>query len=170
MRGRSATFQLRPPTTNRRLRVKRAQAGQRSLSLGRRLSKRACCARAPHRAGCGWSMPHEGHRTGERPLSFVARPEFDVSATAANTRPAAACQASADGPALAVSGGEARHTSLLRARAVLRLLKSGSCPMKGAPPARGSSLSVHGRGETCQLRPPTLDRQPRVRRAQARLR
>ena len=50
-RARGATCQLRPPTPRQRRR-----AGV-SLSLGRRHSTRAFCARAPCRAGCGRPVP-----------------------------------------------------------------------------------------------------------------
>ena len=120
--GSEATYPQRRPTPNRRPRAKRSQAGLRSLSLGRRLCIRACCARAPRRAGCGCSKPHEGRRTGERPLSFGARLWCDVLATITNARPAAAYQAIAGEPALAASGEEAQHTSSPRARATPRWL------------------------------------------------
>ena len=60
-----------------------------------------------------------GHQTGERPLIFGARPWCDLLAMTTDAKPAAACQASSGGPALAVSWEEAQHTSLLRARAAL---------------------------------------------------
>ena len=58
-----------------------------------------------------------GHHTSERPLAFGARPWCDVPAMATDAKPAAACQASAGARALAISGAEAQHASLLRARA-----------------------------------------------------
>ena len=115
--SRGAIRQLRSPTADRRPRVKRSQGWLRSLSLGRRLSTRACYPRAPRRSGCGRSMHHAGRRTGERPLSFGARPCCDVPATATNAKPMAACQASAGGPALAIFGEQAKHASSLSTRA-----------------------------------------------------
>ena len=134
-----ATYWQRSPTPDRRPRVKRSQAGLRSLPLRRRLSIRACCARAPRRAGCGCSKPHEGRRTGERPLSFGARPWCDVPATATNARPAAVCQANAGGLALAVSGEDSQHTSLLRVCAAPCWLWVFQAPRR-APHRRDAAL------------------------------
>ena len=53
-------------------RVACASAPLRSLSLGRRRSTRACCARAPCRAGCGRPMPRKGTASA-RGLSPSAR-------------------------------------------------------------------------------------------------
>ena len=170
----------------------RGAARLRSLSLGRRRSTRACCARAPCRAGCGRSMPtkgtaparglspsarargatcqlrpptpsqrrvsqrgacacarclwgggaalelatrarraalvvvgraHKEHCAGERPLSFGARLWCDVPAAASNAKQRRLPR-SASRAVLAVSGEEAQHSSLLRARAVPRWLWS----------------------------------------------
>ena len=60
---------------------------------------------------------------------------------------------SAGAPALSVSGEEAQHASLLRARSVPRWIWSAYALQKGATPAQGLSLSTHDRGTTCQLRP-----------------
>ena len=150
-RCRGATCQLRPPTSNRRPRVKRSQAGLRSLSLGRTLSTRACCAHAAPR----WlwaSMCHKGRRTDERPLSFSARPWRDAPTTAINTRLAAACQASAGASAHALwGGGEACELAMH----ALRREEYGRRRCLGrTAPARGHLQSSRGSGAMCQLWPP----------------
>ena len=60
--------------------------------------------------------------------------------------------------ALAVSGEEAQHASLLRARAVPRGFCSAWVLDKGSAPARDLFLSARGRGATYQLRPPRIRR------------
>ena len=64
--------------------------------------------------------PIQGHRTGERPLSFGARPCCDVPAAASNAKPAFAWSARECASALAVYQEEAPHACLRRARAVPR--------------------------------------------------
>ena len=101
-------------------RVSRARGALRSLSLGRRRSTRACCARAVPR--WLWSLAsYKGHCDGERPLSFGAR-----RGATCQLRPPTPSQRrvsrGAGAPALAVSGEEAQHSSLLRVRAVPRWL------------------------------------------------
>ena len=118
-RARGATCQLRPPTPSQR-RVPRAGA-LRSLSLGRRRSTRACCARAPCRAGCGRLCHRKALRRREASLLRRA-PWCDVPAAASNAKPAAACHARS-APALAVSGMR-RSTRACCARAVPRWLWS----------------------------------------------
>ena len=123
VRGRSpsahdhgVTCQLRLLTPNRRLRVKRAQARLRSLSLKRTLSIRAYCARSPRCAGCGLSKTHEVCRTGERPHSFGVRPWCNVPATATNSKPAAACLAKrACARCLRDAGSARKHAARLTA-------------------------------------------------------
>ena len=56
---RGAPCQLRPPRHSRLSRGAHASASLRSLSIGRRLSTRACEACAPCRAGCGHVMHFE---------------------------------------------------------------------------------------------------------------
>ena len=86
-------------------------AGTPALAVSREEAQHsACAARAPCCAGCGRHMPRKG-TAGERPLSFGARPWCDVPAAASNAKPAPRVIASA--PALAVSGEEAQHSSLL---------------------------------------------------------
>ena len=67
--------------------------------------------------------PAKGRCANERPLSSSARPWCDVLIAASNARPA---------PAPAVSREEAQHSSLLRARAILRWLWPASTPQKDA--------------------------------------
>ena len=73
--------------------------------------------------------PVEEHCTGERSLSFDARPWFDVSAAAWNAKSAAACEASARAPVLAVSGEEVQYPSLLRAHRAT-LVRVCLCPLE----------------------------------------
>ena len=119
--------------------VRRASCGLQlqasAACLARALARCALClwgggaalelaARAPCRAGCSRLMLLKGHCAGERPLSFGARPWCDVPAAASNAKPAPRVSRGAGAPALAVSGEEAQHSSLLRARAVPRWLWS----------------------------------------------
>ena len=60
--------------------------------------------------------PMEGHRAGERPLSFGARPWCDVLAAASTLR--SRLSRGTRDTALAVSWEKVQHSSLLRARAV----------------------------------------------------
>ena len=60
----------------------------------------------------------QGHRNGERPLSFGARPCCDVPAVASHTQPAFEWRARERATALTVYGEEAQHACLRRARAV----------------------------------------------------
>ena len=62
----------------------------------------------------------------EAPLSFGVLPWCDVLAAGSNAKPAPRVSRSAGAPALSVSGEEAQHASLLRARAVARWLCSES--------------------------------------------
>ena len=90
----------------------------------------------------------------ERPLSFGGRPWCDVLAA----HGAGFCVARARDTALAISGEEAQHTSLLRTRTVPRWLWPRRALCKGTATARGLSLTQRGRGATCQLRAPTHSR------------
>ena len=166
-RARGATCQLRPPTPSQR-RVSRG-AGAPALAVsGRRRSTRACCARAPCRAGCGRLCPIKGHCAGERPLSFGARPWCDVPAAASNAKPAPrVTRSAARRRSLSLGGGAALELAARARRAALVVV--GSCPMKGTAPARGLSPSARARGATCQLRPPTPS-QRRVSRGAGALR
>ena len=116
-----------------------AQARRRSLSLGRRRSTRACCARAPCRAGCGRSCTMKGalHR---REASLLRRAAVVRRASCGLQRQAsAACHAAQARRRFAVSGEEAQHSSLLRARAVPRWLWS-DCAVRRALRRREASL------------------------------
>ena len=144
-----------------------AQARLRSLSLGRRRSTRACCARAPCRAGCGRLYAYEGHCAGERPLSFGARPWCDVPAAASNAKPAPLVARRTRAGARCLWGGGAALELAARARRAA-LVVVGSSPTKERCTARGLSPSARGRGATCQLRPPTPSQRRVARAAQAR--
>ena len=61
--------------------------------------------------------------TDRRRFSFGTRLWCDVPAAASNAKPAAACEASARVPALAVSGKQAQHCSVLRLRTTPRWLR-----------------------------------------------
>ena len=61
-------------------------------------------------------------RTGERALSFGARPWCDVLAAASNFKPAPRGSRGAGASVLAVSGEETQHSSLLCVRLVPRWL------------------------------------------------
>ena len=61
--------------------TKPAAARERSLFLGRRRSTRACCARSPRRAGCGWLMlytraPHQREASLLRTAALVRRASY----------------------------------------------------------------------------------------------
>ena len=105
-----------------------ASAPLRSLFLGRKRSTRALCARAPCRAGSGWSMHNKGHCTGERPLSFGAR-KCDMPATAFKNQPAFAWYARARYCARCLSGGSAARELSARARHAA-LVVIGLCIMR----------------------------------------
>ena len=113
-----------PETESAGLRLARASALLRSLSLGRRRSTRACCARALcHGGGCR-SVQHKRalHR---REASLIRRTAVLRRASVGHTEPAGIRVARACAPlSLAVSQEEAQHASLLRARAVPRWLWS----------------------------------------------
>ena len=66
--------------------------------------------------------PANGRCDGKRLLPFGARPWCDVPAAASNSKPAPLGSRGAGASVLAVSGEEAQHSSLLRARAVPRWL------------------------------------------------
>ena len=142
-------------------------------------------ARKPHCAGCvsGGSELREvatrsrlaalfvvvlrtlfWHCTNEKPLSFGARPWFDVRAVTSNTQPASRDRR-IRATTLAVSRKVAKHASLLCALVVLRWLWSFHALRNGTAPAEGLSLSVQDHGATCELWPPTRSRHLRGTRA-----
>ena len=165
-RARGATCQLRPPTPSQR-RVSRS-AGAPALAVsGEEAQHSSLLARAPCRAGCGRLMPKKGAAPA-RGLSPSARGRGATCQLRPPTPSQRRVSRSAGAPALAVSGEEAQHSSLL-ARAPCRAGCGRPMPRKSTAPARGLSPSARGRGATCQLRPPTPS-QRRVSRAQARLR
>ena len=98
------------------LRVQRASAPLRSLSLGRRRSTRACDARAPRRAGCSSLRTMEGHCCSERPLSFGARPWCDVPCGLQHSARLCVCSARARHCARSLLGGGAARALATRAR------------------------------------------------------
>ena len=63
-------------------------------------------------------LPTKGRCDSERPLSFGAQPWCDVPAAASNFKPAPRGLRGAGAAALAVSGEETQHSSLLRVRVV----------------------------------------------------
>ena len=66
--------------------------------------------------------PAKGRCAGETSLPFGARPFCDVPAAASNFKPAPRGSCGAGAAALAVSGEETQHSSLLRVRVVPRWL------------------------------------------------
>ena len=84
---------------------------------------------------------------------FRRAPWCDVPAAASNAKPAPRGSRGAGAAALAVSGEETQHSSLLRARAVPRWLWSVRTLPKGAAPARGLSPSSRAvvRRASCSL-------------------
>ena len=64
-----------------------ASAPLRSLYLGRRRSARACCERAPCRAGCGRPMPYKRPLNRREATLFGARPWCDVPDAAFQNEP-----------------------------------------------------------------------------------
>ena len=74
-----------------------------SLSLARRRSTRACCARAPRCAGCGRPVPYRRVLHRQEASLLGAQLWCGVLTAASNAKPAAASAASAQAPALAIS-------------------------------------------------------------------
>ena len=101
------------------IRVARAQAPLRWLSLGRWRNTRACRARAPCRAGDG--RPTHYRRALHRRKASLLRCKTVVRRASCGLQRAAGIRvARASATALAVSREVAKHASLPRARAVLR--------------------------------------------------
>ena len=105
-----------------------AHARRHSLSLERRRTTRACCARAPYHAGCGRLMPceralHWREASFLRPTPVVRRASCGLQRQAS-----AACLAQRWRAVLAVPGEEAKHSSFQRARAMPRWLWSNHTP------------------------------------------
>ena len=94
-------------------------------------------------------------RTGETALSFGARPWCDVPAATSNFKPAPRVSRGTGASALAVSGMEAQHSSLLRVRAVPRSMWSVFTLSNGAATARCFSLrrKTVVRCASCGLQP-----------------
>ena len=116
-------------------RVARANTRLRSLSLGRRRSTRAFCARAPYHAGYSWSKlcKRPLHR---REASLLRRAAVVRHASYSLQESAGFRVARATVTALAVTSEEAQHASFLRAHAVPRWLWSLHVLSKATAPAR----------------------------------
>ena len=107
------------------------------MSLRRRRRTRAFCARVRRPALAVVGLCHmQNHYTGERPFYFCARPWRDVPVETSNAQPAFAWHARAPD----ISREEAQHGSLLRPRAVPRLLQLVRAICREIAPARGLSL------------------------------
>ena len=143
--------------------ARRRCVGARCLWGGDAALELALCARGAALAVIG-SCLIERCRTGETALSFGARPWCDVPAATSNFKPAPRVSRSTGASALAVSGMEAQHSSLLRVRAVLRSIWPVFTLSNGAATARCFSLPAQNRGAMCQLRP-LIPSQRRVARA-----
>ena len=129
-----------------------------ALAVSREEAQHASLLRARAVPRWLWSFMHYERRcTGERPLSFGARPWCDVPAAASKNQPAVAWHARARHCARCLSGGGAARKLAARARRAA-LVVVGSCLGRGTAPARGLSPSARGRGATCQLRPPRISR------------
>ena len=98
------------------IRVARAQAPLRWLSLGRWQNTRACRARGRAALVVIAFCTMEGHCTGGRPLSFGARPWCDVRAVTSNAQPAFAWHARKRHCAGCLSGGGETRELAARAR------------------------------------------------------
>ena len=143
------------------LRLAHALACHYARCLSRGGTARELAARTRRAAlALAGSCTRQGHCTGERLLSFDVRPWCDVpdAASQRQNRLAFASHALARATALAVSREEAQHTSLLRARAVPRLLSSVYAVQTGTVQESGLSHSACCRGATHQLRPPIISR------------
>ena len=133
------------------VRVAHASAPLRSLSLGRRRSTQACCARAPCRAGCGRSAHyvrglHRQETSLLRCVAVVRRTSCGLP------EPAGFCVARASAALRMLSLETRRSTRACCARAVPRWLWSAYALGKGVAPLRGLSLSARVHGATYQLR------------------
>ena len=93
----------------------------------RKLDARARCAALVVVGPC----PMDGRCAVKKLLSFGAQPLCDVPAAASNAKLAATYEIKPREPALAVSGQEAEHASLLRAKAVPRWTWSARIPWGG---------------------------------------
>ena len=169
-RGRSAMFQLPPPTPSRLPRVCACftRAGSSCLWGGGAALKLA--GRARRAALVVVSVgPIEEFCTGGRLLSMARSrgATFQLPPPTSNAKPTTACAASAHAPALAVSGEEAQYSSLLRARrAALVAVYLGF--LEGFY-IGGGGVSFDARSRaTSHLPPPTLSRLPRVKQTHLR--
>ena len=114
-RGRGATCHLRPPTHSLLWRGTRARAT--ALIISREEVQHASFLSARRAAVVVVGLcPMRGHRAGESPLSFSARPWCDVPAVATNAHPALAWRAHARQCAGCLPGGGAARDLYARAR------------------------------------------------------
>ena len=122
--ARSATRQAWLPTPSAKPapRVTR-RAGAPELAVTRKEGQHSSqlCAR-PCRSGRGRLVSCGSPCANERPLSFVTRSWCDVQAAVFNAKLAQRASRGTGAPALTVTGDEAQHSSLLRARAMRRWL------------------------------------------------
>ena len=154
-RDHGATCQLRPPQCVAGFRVACAGAPLRSLSLGRR-STRACCARAPRRAGCGRSVKlirplHQREASLLRCETVVRYASCGLLLFCA----AGFRMVRAGTPLRSMSLGRTRSTRACLARATCR----AGCSRfifytRALHRQKGLSSSVQDRAATRQLRPP----------------
>ena len=148
--------------------ARRRRAGARCLWGGDAALELAVRARRAALVVVG-SCLIERHCTGERPLSFGARPWCDVPAAASNAKPAPRVSRGAGALRSLSLGGGAALELAARARGAA-LVVVGLALSNGAATARGLSPSARDRGATCQLRPPTASQRRVAHAAQARRR
>ena len=127
---------------------------RRSLSLGRRCSTRACCTRAPCRAGFGRSTSF-GRALRCREASLLRRAPVVRRASCGLQRQASAACRAAHARRRSLSLGGGRTTRAHCARAMPCWLWLAHALSKDTALAKGLSPSVRVCGATCQLRRPT---------------
>jgi hypothetical protein len=147
--------------------ARRRRVGARCLSGGDAVLELSSRARSAAMVVVG-PYPAKGRCAGETSLPFGARPFCDVPAAASNFKPAPRGSCGAGAAALAVSGEETQHSSLLCVRVVPRWLWPELTLPTDAVTARYSSPSARGRGATCELWPPTSSQRRVAFAAQAR--
>ena len=128
-RGRGATCPLWPPTPSQRRASCAAQARLRSLSLEKRRSAQAFCARAPRRPGRDRGLRRNAAQR-QRETSLIRRTAMvpRANCVSSNAKMVPCVLRSAGAPALAVTGEEAQCSTLLRARKAPRGSRSGPSP------------------------------------------
>ena len=146
--------------------VARARAPLCWLSLGRR---REACEHAARASRVALVATNSRTVEGQDPLPFSARHRCDIPAVASTLRSRRLHGKRERTTAQPVSQEEAKHTSLPRARAVPRCLRSPFARWKGTAPAGTFSPSVRDRAMR-QLRPPVYAAGFRVARVRKPLR